>query len=96
MSHQAPLILALVIGMLLGLFVFAGLWLTLRRGLASRNPALWLGAGALVRLAAVLTTFYYMALTGLESVGSCLLGLLIARFAVTRLVRWPPRGRPCD
>ena len=57
MSHQAPLLSALLIGMLLGLFFFGGLWWTLRRGLASHNPALWLGAGALVRLAVVLTTF---------------------------------------
>lgn len=95
MSHQAPLITALIIGMLLGLFVFAGLWWTLRRGLVSSNPALWLGVGALVRLGVVLTTFYYMALAGIASVGVCLLGLLIARFAVTRLVRLPPRGQPC-
>lgn len=96
MSHQAPLISALVTGMLLGLFVFAGLWWTLRRGLASRNPALWLGGGALVRLVVVLTTFYYMAVVGLTSVVVCLLGLVIARFAVTRLVRLPRGDQPCD
>jgi len=39
-----------------------------------------------VRLAVVLATFYYMALAGLTQVGLCLLGLLIARFAITRLL----------
>ncbi|HEY6927136.1 MAG TPA: ATP synthase subunit I [Steroidobacteraceae bacterium] len=94
MNHHGMLVSALAIGMLLGLFVFAGLWWTLRRGLASTNPAIWLGAGALVRLVVVLATFYYMALMGLPSVGLCLLGLLIARSAVTRMVRLPATQQP--
>jgi len=87
MSHQGPLLAALAAGMILGLIVFAGLWWTLRRGLASACPALWFGLSALARLAVVLVTFYYMALAGLAQVGSCLLGLLVARFAVTRVLR---------
>ena len=86
MSHPGLLLAALITGLVLGLFVFAGLWWTLRRGLASPNPALWFGLSALVRLAVVLATFYYMALAGLTQVGLCLLGLLIARFAITRLL----------
>ena len=82
-------------GLLLGVFVFGGLWWTLRRGLASANPALWFGVGALLRLGVVLLTFYYMALTGLVSVVACLLGLLAARFTVIRVIRSLYQERSC-
>jgi F1F0 ATPase subunit 2 len=95
MSHQGPLLGALAAGMILGLFVFGGLWWTLRRGLASPHTALWFGLSALVRLAVVLATFYYMALAGLPQVGLCLLGLLVARFAVTRVLRSTAGSHSC-
>jgi F1F0 ATPase subunit 2 len=81
--------------MLLGTFFFGGLWWTVRRGLTSAHPALWFGVSALVRLAVVFASFYYMALTGLPSVVACLLGLLIARFAVTRAAHTLDTGRLC-
>jgi F1F0 ATPase subunit 2 len=95
MSQQSSLLAALAAGLILGLFVFAGLGWTLRRGLASSNPALWLGVSALVRLAVVLVIFYYMALAGLPKVGLCLLGLLLARSTVTRRLRSMAGGQPC-
>ena len=87
---------ALGTGLLLGVFVFGGLWWTLRRGLASPNPALWLGCSALLRLAVVLSIFYCIAQTGIANVVACLLGLLAARFSVTRLIRSLYRERSCD
>ena len=96
MSHPGPLLAALITGLVLGLFVFAGLWWTLRHGLASPHPALWFGLSSLVRLAVVLTTFYYVALVGLPQVVLCLLGVLVARLAVTRVLRSTTVSQPCD
>jgi F1F0 ATPase subunit 2 len=96
MINPALLVAALSCGLALGIFVFGGLWWTVRRGLASSSPALWLGFSALLRLAIVFSTFYYMALTGLPSVIACLLGLLAARYAVARVIRSLYQGRPCD
>ncbi len=97
MSHQSSLLAALATGMILGLAVFAGLWWTLRRGVASAKPGLWFGVSALIRMGVVLATFYYMALAGLPQVGLCLVGLLVARFAITRLLHRPAaRSLPCD
>lgn len=95
MINPASLTAALGSGLLVGVFVFAGLWWTLRRGLASPNPGVWFGVSALLRLAVVLSTFYYMALNGLASVAACLLGLLAARFTVTRIIRSVYRERSC-
>lgn len=95
MNIEGQLVAALVTGMLVGVFVFGGLWWTVRRGLTSPNPALWFGVSSLLRLGAVFAAFYYMALAGLPSVAMCLLGLLVARFAATRLVHPVRKGRPC-
>jgi F1F0 ATPase subunit 2 len=86
-SDIGPIIGAFVIGMLLGALFFGGLWWTVRRGLTAANPALWFGLSALVRMAIVVSTLYYVARSGWPSLLACLCGLLIARIAVTRLTR---------
>jgi F1F0 ATPase subunit 2 len=95
MINPAWLAVALASGVLLGVFIFGGLWWTVRYGLASPNPGLWFGLSGLLRLALVFVTFYYMALAGLSSVALCLLGLLVARLAITRFIRSPHQGYPC-
>ena len=87
MSFPTALGTAFVAGILLGIFVFGSLWWTLRHAVVSSNAALWFGVGALLRVVAVFATFYYMLKAGLPSVAACLLGLLSARFAVTRVIR---------
>jgi F1F0 ATPase subunit 2 len=87
MSIPLALATALASGILLGVFVFGGLWWTVRHGLASANPAAWFAISALLRLAAVIVTFYNMVLVGAPSVLACLLGLLFARFVITQLIR---------
>jgi F1F0 ATPase subunit 2 len=95
MSTPALLAVALTSGVLLGVLVFGGLWWTVRYGLASPNPGLWFGISALLRLAVVLVTFYYMAIAGLSSAMICLLGLLVARLAITRFTRSLHQEHPC-
>jgi F1F0 ATPase subunit 2 len=86
-SDVGPIIGALAIGMFLGALFFGGLWWTVRRGLATANPALWFGVSALARMAMTLSGFYYVARAGWPSLVACLCGLLIARVAATRLTR---------
>ncbi|MDB6014990.1 MAG: hypothetical protein JWL65_7240 [Gammaproteobacteria bacterium] len=87
MSDIGPIIGALAIGMFLGALFFGGLWWTVRRGLATANPALWFGVSALARMAMTLSGLYYVARAGWPSLVACLCGLLIARVAATRLTR---------
>jgi F1F0 ATPase subunit 2 len=86
-SDIGPLIGALAIGMFLGALFFGGLWWTVRRGLATANPALWFGVSALARMAMTLSGLYYVARAGWPSLVACLCGLLIARVAAMRLTR---------
>lgn len=87
MSEAWSLVPALAVGLVLGVFFFAGLWWTLRRGLASEHPARWFAGSLLVRTGVTLAGFYLVAQGQWQRVLACLLGFVIARAAVTRLVR---------
>ncbi len=93
MSGIGELIGALMAGLLLGALFFGGLWWTVRQGLLSRTPALWFGLSAVVRTGVLFTGLYFIARGSLVSLLVCVLGLLIARAAVTRLTRLPRVGR---
>jgi F1F0 ATPase subunit 2 len=92
---QAPLILALdlLAGVLLGTFFFGGLWWTIQM----RPPSQWSGllfAGSLlVRMAVAVTGFYLVSRGDWRQLVACLIGLLLARIAVTRLISLPPAKR---
>ncbi len=79
---------ALCVGMLLGLLYFSGLWWTVRRGIHSSMAAAWFTASALLRMAVVVMTFYFIvARSGVASLIACLIGLLIARAIIVRALR---------
>lgn len=88
---------ALFGGLLLGGLFFGGLWWTVRRGLLSATPALWFSGSLLIRTAAALAGFYAVSQGGWERLVACLLGFLMARFAVVRVSRTPTTARssPC-
>ncbi len=60
MNESLHVMMALVAGLLLGAMFFGGLWWTVQRGLAARQPALWFGASMLLRSAIVLAGFYLL------------------------------------
>ncbi len=83
------LILAWLAGVALGVFFFAGLWWTVRKGLVSKTPAAWFLLSFLVRMSVVLGGFYWIAQQGeWQLLSMALLGLIMARMALTRLA--PP------
>ena len=77
---------ALVLGLVLGMAFFLILWVTVRRGLLSRHPANWFLGGLLLRMGLALGGFYFVAHTGWLSLLICLLGFVIARQLVQRLL----------
>ncbi|MDX1365966.1 ATP synthase subunit I [Pseudomonas sp.] len=92
MSMNEIIVIALagVAGTALGALFFAGLWWTLRRGLASSRPALWFFTSLLLRLSLTLAGFYWVAGDDWRRLLACLLGFLLARLLVTRLTRPAP------
>ena len=87
MNETVTLVLALVTGVLLGAMFFGGLWWTVRKGVSSKQPALWFVASLLLRTSIALVGFYVVARGHWERLLLCLLGFVIARLIVTWFTR---------
>ena len=74
----------------MGAFFFGTLWLTVRRLPDSRHPALTALGGYVLRMAVVLSAFYVLAHRGWEGPVAGLVGFLVARRAIVRLVQPTP------
>ena len=86
----AAMILAGVIGALLGAFYYGGLWLTVRTAVSSKHAALQFLASTLLRTVLTLAAFYFVAQGHGERLPPCLLGFFAASVA---LMRWAPAPR---
>ena len=91
MNDTLMLILAWAVGVWLGVIFFGGLWWTVRKGVASKNPALWFFGSLLLRMSVTLAGFYLVGRSHWERLLLCLLGFVMARLAVTWLTR--PSGK---
>ena len=91
MNDTLFLVLALVTGALLGVIFFGGLWWTVRKGVTSKNPALWFFGSLLLRMSIILAGFYFVGRDHWERLLLCLLGFVLARLTVTWLTRTPGR-----
>ena len=87
--------LAWAAGAGLGLLFYGGLWWTVRRGMASAQPALWFLGSLLLRMGLTVAGFYFVSGGHWERLLLCLVGFVMARLAVTRLTRPFIRDRPC-
>lgn len=77
--------LALFLGFGLGGLFFGGLWLTVRRLTSATHPAPWFLVSFALRSGVVLAGFYLLAGSWQQLVAG-LLGFLLARILLTRLV----------
>jgi F1F0 ATPase subunit 2 len=87
MSEFMSLVFALLVGALLGVFFFAGLWWTVRKLESSKQVALLFLGSMLLRTSAVIIGFYFILGDNWKRLLAGLLGFIIARIIVTRLTR---------
>ena len=87
MNETLSLASALVAGVLLGAFFFGALWWTVRKAVSSKQPALWFLGSMLLRTGIVLSGFYFVSGGDWKRLLASLLGFVIARLIVTRLIR---------
>lgn len=80
--------LALLAGLILGVFFFAGLWWTVRKLNSSKHVALLFLVSMLLRTGIVIVGFYLIMGDQWQRLFSALLGFIIARIIVTRLTRY--------
>jgi len=91
MDDPAKLVAACAAGLVLGGLFYAGLWWTVRRGVAGPRPGLLFLGSLLLRLAVVLAGFHYVSDQRWERLLACLLGLVLARAAITWFIATPAR-----
>lgn len=89
MNEPLALALASVAGLVLGVFFFGGLWWTVRRGIAAKQPAPWFAVSLLLRMGIVLAGFYLVGRGHPERMLVCLYGFIVARVLVKRLTGSP-------
>lgn len=66
-------------GFALGILFFGGLWLTVKKALSSRRPALWFIGSLLIRVSIALIGFYYLAQGSWKNLLISVSGFIIAR-----------------
>lgn len=73
-------------GLGLGVVFFGGLWWTVRRGITSPRPALLFFSSLLLRMSITLAGFYWVADGHWQRMLACLLGFVIARLILMRVL----------
>ena len=87
MNDILACILTWLAGVILGMVFFAGLWWTIRKGIASPHPATWFFGSLLLRMCIAVAGFYFASAGHWQRLLICLLGFLNARLFVTWLTR---------
>jgi F1F0 ATPase subunit 2 len=87
MNEFLTLTPSLAAGLLLGAIFYGGLWWTVRKGISSKQPALWFFASMLLRMSIALAGSYFVGHGHWERLVLCLLGFVLARLVVTWLTR---------
>jgi len=80
-------IVSFITGLLLGTLFFGGLWLTVKKAVTSKKPALWFVGSFLFRTGITLLGFYYTSLGNWQRLLICMLGFIIARLVITYLTK---------
>src|SRR5664280_2249561 len=87
MNEIIYMILAFIGGLLLGTIFFGGLWLTVRKLVISKIPALWVLGSFILRVSITLIGFYYISSGSWQRLLICVAGFIIARFAVIHFTK---------
>jgi F1F0 ATPase subunit 2 len=81
-------------GVLLGSLFFYTLWFTTKKGLLSTHLAHWFIGGLLLRMGIALSGFYLIANDDWRRLALCILGFIIGRMLIYKLVVFKPSNRP--
>jgi F1F0 ATPase subunit 2 len=87
MSGMLFLVFAFTTGLALGTMFFGGLWLTVKKAVASKIPAVWFGVSFLLRISIVVAGFYFMAAGNWQRLVVCLCGFVVARLVIIKLTK---------
>ena len=74
-------------GLGLGILFFGGLWLTVKKAITSKRPALWLIGSFFFRMGITLVGFYYLSQGSWKSLLISAIGFIIARPLIIHLTK---------
>tara|TARA_R110000868_G_scaffold226448_2_gene479044 strand:+ start:415 stop:753 length:339 start_codon:yes stop_codon:yes gene_type:complete len=77
---------AVLVGIALGCWFFYLLWLTVQKGLQSPYPALWFFGGLVLRMFSTIAGFYWIANNDMWRLLACLIGFVLGRLLITKLL----------
>lgn len=87
MNEISNIIVPFVVGLLLGALFFGGLWFTVKKLITSKTPAILMIGSFLFRIGIVLAGFYLIGLGDWKKLVVCLIGFVVARFAVIHFTK---------
>ncbi len=82
MNETLLVILAFVAGIALGIIFFGGLWVTVKKLVTAKIPALLVFGSFIIRAGIVLLGFYFISFGNWQRLVTCLVGFTAARFLV--------------
>jgi F1F0 ATPase subunit 2 len=94
MNEFLYLLIALLEGVLLGVFFFGGLWWTVRKLSSAKHVALLFLGSMVLRTGIVVLGFYFIIGDNWQHLIAGLLGFVIARMVITRLTRIVDQSKP--
>ena len=87
MSETIYMALAFTTGLALGTLFFGGLWITIKKAVTAKIPAIWFFVSFVLRVSITVAGFYYIAAGSLQRLLVALCGFIIARFVITKAAR---------
>lgn len=87
MVDNVVIAISVLVGSMLGIIYFAGLWWTVSKGIVSNRPAFWFLISFLVRTGLVVAGFFWVSHGGLSSLIVCMMGFLLGRQLVLHMQR---------
>lgn len=96
MNEVWYMILAFISGIILGALFFGGLWLTVKKSLTARVPMVWLIGSFFLRVSITLVGFYWVSKDSWQRLLICLLGFIVARIFIIKVVKRLERKDPLN
>lgn len=79
MNEIIYMLVVFAAGFVLGILFFGGLWLTVKKAMISKRPALWFISSLLIRVSITLIGFYYLSQGSWKNLLIAVSGFIIAR-----------------
>lgn len=83
-SDIVPVVISVIAGGIAGIVFFGGLWVTVKRAVTMRQPALLMIASLIVRAAIVMAIFYVVSTGEFVRLAACMAGFLLVRAFIVR------------